>query len=98
MVGDNKEAPVLTGFEYFAGNVIKVTIRMFDADDWELHSIINTRAKLCKYLQKIVSVNVGKSRDKRIHDELGLCMNRAVLCLSGMLHSISHSNSAHRHP
>lgn len=82
MVGDDKETPVLTGFEYFAGNVIKVRIEVFDADDWELHSIIIIQENLCAYLQKKVSVNVGKPRDKRIHVELGLCMNRAVLCLS----------------
>lgn len=39
MVGDNEEAPVLTGFEDFAGDTVKVGIEVFDADDWELHSI-----------------------------------------------------------
>lgn len=84
MVGDDKETPVLTGFEYFAGNVIKVRIEVFDADDWELHSIINIQEKLCTYLQnKSVSALGSRGiKEYSVHDELGLGMKRAVLCLS----------------
>lgn len=51
MVGDDEEAPVLTGFEYLAGNTFEVGFQMFDADDWELHSAMNIHSKCVKQNQ-----------------------------------------------
>lgn len=84
MVGDNEKAPVLTGFEYLAGDTVKVGIEVFDADDWEVHIDMNIQANLCT--PETTSAIVGESRNKT-SPELGL--HGAVLCLSR--HPISHS-------